>query len=226
MNRARKLTVGLCIAAAIGLAWGLSWFTHALMADSYPGEPAYDPVANMPPPVDLKSVQRGWPTSLTTPGDRVRLAAYMRRMESQSPPPVAAPSAAAAPAALDLGTLLASADPAMGKSKAQVCLSCHNFQQGGADGIGPNLWGVIGRDVASRPGFAYSPAMAAQAGSWSYARLFAYLASPARAVPGNKMGFAGMRRPEDRAAVLSYLATLSASPPPFPQSSGQATNAR
>ena len=226
MNRARKLMAGLCVASAIGFVWGLSWFTHALMADSYPGEPAYNPVADMPPPVDLKSVQRGWPDSLAAPGDRIRLAAYMRRMESQSPPPVTAPSAAPAPVALDLATLLASADPAVGKTKAQVCMACHDFQKGGADGIGPNLWGVIDRDVASRPGFAYSPAMSAEPGRWSYARLFEYLASPARAVPGNKMGFAGMRRPEDRAAVLTYLATLSASPPPFPPGSGQATNAR
>jgi cytochrome c len=79
------------------------------------------------------------------------------------------------------------------------------------------LWGVVGRPVGSHAGFAYSPAMKAHGGSWTYDQLFEFLASPARDVPGTKMSFAGLRRPEDRAAVIRYLATLGNGAPPLPK---------
>lgn len=220
MNRSRWLTAIFCVAASLGVAWGLNFFFENLMAPGYPARLAYDPVDHMPPPVDMAAVQRGWPDSLNEPGERVRLIAYMSDKERQGPMRSIAPSAVAQPAVLDLGTLLASADPHAGQAKAQVCTSCHDFTQGGPDRIGPNLWGVVGRDVASRPAFSYSQAMSAQPGAWSYQRLFDYLASPARAVPGNKMGFGGLRSPEDRAAVVRFLGTLGANPPPLPQPQG------
>jgi cytochrome c len=111
---------------------------------------------------------------------------------------------------------LAAADAQKGRQTAQVCTSCHSFDQG-QDRIGPSLWGVVGRNVASRATFTYSSAFRAQTGSWSYERLDHYLTSPAKAIPGNKMGFAGLRRAEDRANVLAFLRTLSASPVPFPK---------
>lgn len=212
----------LCTAGWIGLAWGLNFFFGSLMAERSSGELAYAP-EGLPPPVDLAAVQRGWPDSLS-PGERVRVAAYMNRVERQAPSLIPARGPAAAPARLDLGALLAGADANTGKSKAQACASCHTFQQGGSNGIGPNLWGIVGRDIAAHSGFSYSEAMAAQPGTWSYARLFDYLASPARDIPGNKMGFAGLRRPEDRAAVIRYLATLG-TPPPLPQPQAPAEEA-
>jgi cytochrome c len=124
--------------------------------------------------------------------------------------------AAAPPPPVDLGTALAAADAKKGQQTAQVCTSCHSFEQG-QDRVGPSLWGVVGRNVASRPTFKYSAAFAAQTGNWTYERLDHYLTNPAKAIPGNKMGFAGLRRPEDRANVLAYLRTLSASPVPFPK---------
>lgn len=216
MNRDRRRIAGLSIAAAIAVAWGGYWFAGRLIPISYPGELASKPAEDMPPRVDLASIQRGWPNGLDEPGERNRVAAYMHDIERQAP--LAAPAAAPVPAApVDLGALLASADAVAGKEKARVCTTCHDFERGGPDRTGPNLWGVIGRHVASRAGFSYSPAMAAQQGVWSYDRLFTYLASPARAVPGNKMAFAGFRRPEDRAAVLKYLASLGDTPPPLPR---------
>lgn len=217
MDRSRWLTAVVCVAGSIGVAWGLNFFFESLMAERYPARLAYAPVADMPPPVDLASVQRGWPNGGLEPAERVRLAAYMRSMERQTPRIVTPADGGQAPAPVDLGTLLASADANAGKSKVQACVSCHTFDQGGPNRIGPNLWGVIGRDIASHQGFAYSPAMSAQAGAWTYVRLFDYLASPARDIPGNKMGYAGMRRPEDRASVIRYLATLGSNPPPLPQ---------
>lgn len=219
MNRWQAAVV--CTAGWIGLAWGLDFFFASLMAQRSSGQLAYAP-EGLPPPVDLAAVQRGWPDSLEAPGERVRMAAYMHRIERQTPNLVPARGTAPPPAQIDLGTLLAGADANAGKGKAQACASCHTFDQGGPNRIGPNLWGIVGRDIASHQGFSYSQAMSAQAGAWSYAKLFDYLASPARDIPGNKMGYAGMRRPEDRAALIRYLATLGAGPPPLPPPSREA----
>jgi len=213
----RRRIAGISVAAAIALIGVGSWFSHRLIPIIYPGELAYKP-DDAPPSVDLAAVQRGWPGGLDQPGERNRLAVYMHDIEHQAPASAAKPRAIAAPAApVDLGKLLASADADAGKGKARVCATCHDFAPGGPNRVGPNLWGVIGRKVASHPGFSYSPAMSAQQGAWTFDRLFTYLASPARAVPGTKMSFAGLGRPEDRAAVIKYLATLSAKPLPLPQ---------
>lgn len=217
MDRSRWLMAAVCVAGWVGLYWGLSFFFESLMAENYPPRLAAEPVANMPPPVDMAAVQRNWPNSLNQPQDRARLRAYLGKLEREAPLQSIAPRAPVQPVIQDLGTLLLQADPHAGQQKARVCMSCHDFAQGGPDLVGPNLWGVVGRDIASRPGFSYSEAMSAQAGAWSYQRLFDYLESPARAVPGNKMGFAGLRRPEDRAAVVRYLATVTPNPPPLPQ---------
>src|SRR3546814_14422988 len=72
---------------------------------------------------------------------------------------------------VDLGTLLAAADPARGESVGKVCASCHTFEQGGPNRTGPNLWGIVGRPVASAPGFAYSDALAGHPGAWTYEQL-------------------------------------------------------
>jgi cytochrome c len=226
MNRRRARIAAMAVAAAAAIAWGGDWFARQLIPVIYPGELAYKP-DEVPPPVDLAAVQRGWPGGLDAPGERNRLAAYMHDIERQAPMP-AQPKAAPVPAKpVDLAALLASADPDAGKAKARACLTCHDFQQGGPDRIGPNLWGVMGRDVASRPGFAYSPAMTSQAGAWTYDRMFAFLASPARDMPGTKMSYAGLSRPEDRAAILKYLATLGGhAPPPQTQGAGRSGTAK
>jgi cytochrome c len=129
----------------------------------------------------------------------------------------ATPALAAPAPVVDLGTLLAAADAQKGRQTAMVCTSCHTFDQGGEDRTGPSLWGVVGRNVASRKTFTYSSAFAAQTGNWTYERLDRWLANPAKAVPGTKMTFAGIRKPEDRANVIAFLSTLSASPVPFPK---------
>ncbi|HKX80289.1 MAG TPA: cytochrome c family protein [Novosphingobium sp.] len=217
------LTAGGCVAGWILIAWTLNWFTGQLAAESGSNSVrlAYKPVSDMPPPVDLASVQRGWPDSLDQQQSR-RLQGYLHDIEGQAPPPAAtAPQPAATPE-LDLGTLLANADAKTGKAKAQVCMSCHDLSSGGPNRVGPNLWQVVGRDIASRPGFTYSPAMTGRQGSWTYDMLDDFLARPARTVPGTKMTFAGLRRPEDRAAVIRFLATLGTNPPPFPQREGGA----
>lgn len=217
MDRSRWLVAALCVAGWVGVYWGMDFFFKGLIAETYPARLSAEPVSDMPPPVDMAAVQRSWPDSLNQPQDRARLTAYLQNLEREAPLQTIAPSAPAPPIAVDLGTLLSKADPHAGQQKARVCVSCHDFTQGGADRIGPNLWGVVGRDIASRRGFSYSDAMSAQEGAWSYQRLFDYLESPARSMPGNRMSFAGLRRPEDRAAVIRYLTTLNPNPPPLPQ---------
>ena len=95
---------------------------------------------------------------------------------------------------------------AMGEQVFKRCFACHTITPGGTNGIGPNLHGIVGRAVAAVPDFAYSPAMRAKGGVWDAAALDAYLASPVRALPGNRMTFAGIAEPAEREALILYLA--------------------
>lgn len=121
----------------------------------------------------------------------------------------------------DWGTVLPAADARAGEQVAQRCAQCHTWSKGGPDGIGPNLWGVVGRARASRASFSYSTAMAANHDPWTYDKLFVYWKSPASMVPGTKMSFAGLRSAQDRINLLAYLRTQSDSPlaipPPQPK---------
>ena len=92
-----------------------------------------------------------------------------------------------------------------GASLFNRCAACHNLKPGGAHGLGPNLNGVVGRKAGSAEGFRYSPAMAASGLVWDEATLDRFLASPSKTVPGTKMSFAGLSRPEQRKAVIDYL---------------------
>jgi len=120
--------------------------------------------------------------------------------------PIAGAAVEGAEAGPDLGTLLAAADPAKGEAVFAKCTSCHSIAQGGANGIGPNLYGVIGKPVGKHAaGFAYSDALGGHGGDWSYQNLFDWLHSPKAFAPGTKMSFAGLSAPEDRANLIAYL---------------------
>lgn len=125
----------------------------------------------------------------------------------------------AAPAAEEkpLAVLLASADPAAGANVAKKCAACHSFDKGGPNKVGPDLWGVVGRDVGKHEGFSYSPAMAEHGGQWSFEALNTFIKGPKAAVPGTKMAFAGLPKDTDRANVLAYLRSLADSPVPLPE---------
>ncbi|MGF1608453.1 MAG: c-type cytochrome [Kiloniellales bacterium] len=112
--------------------------------------------------------------------------------------------------------LLASADPAAGETAARKCTACHTFDQGGANRIGPNLYGVVGRDIAGVSGFSFSAALQDMEGDWSYEALNHFVADPKGFAPGTKMSFAGVRRVEERADLIAYLRGLSDSPMPLP----------
>jgi len=108
----------------------------------------------------------------------------------------------------DWGTVLPTADVAAGEAAFARCQACHNIAQGGADGIGPNLFGVVGGPVMHRAGFAYSDAMSAhkaEAPTWGYDQLDAFITAPGRYVPGTKMSFAGIRDTQTRINLIAYL---------------------
>ena len=121
--------------------------------------------------------------------------------------------------AVPLATLLAEADPAKGESIFAKCMSCHTINAGGANGIGPNLHGIMGKAVGSHvPGFAYSDALKSHGGNWDFENMDAWLKSPKAFASGTKMTFAGLGKPEDRAAMLVYLNNQGSSlplPPPL-----------
>ena len=100
---------------------------------------------------------------------------------------------------------LASADPAKGEQVFKKCAACHNADQGGANALGPNLWGVVGKPHAAHPGFAFSDALKGVPGNWDFKALDAWLSSPKKYAPGTKMTFAGLSNPEDRANVIAFL---------------------
>lgn len=127
----------------------------------------------------------------------------------------AAAPAEAAPA-VSVGTLLASADAAKGQAVFKACQACHDGTKGGPNKVGPNLWGIVGRDRGSHEGFAYSDAMAASHDPWTYENLNEFLTAPGKYVKGTKMAFGGIKKDADRGNLLAYLATLSDSPVAFP----------
>lgn len=135
-------------------------------------------------------------------------------------PDAPAEEAAAAPAdkapAQPLPILLAKADVAKGEADAKVCTACHNLQKGGGAKVGPPLWGVVGRPVASIAGFDYSEGIKKKGGNWSLEDINAFITNPKGYIPGTKMGYAGEESPEKRADIVDYLHTLSDSPQPLP----------
>ena len=104
-------------------------------------------------------------------------------------------------------TAHADGDVAAGKGVFNKCALCHTTDAA-KKGIGPTLFGVLGRHSAGVEGFSYSEGMKAANKTWDLATLDAYLADPKGQVPGTKMVFAGLPKPEDRANVIAYLATL------------------
>jgi len=126
----------------------------------------------------------------------------------------------------DLATLLAKGNEAHGAEVAKKCGLCHNFEKGGPNMIGPDLYGVLGRKVASHEGYEYSDALKAKGGTWDYESINHMIENPAAYVPGTKMAiFPGLPDAQERADVLLFLRTKNDNPPPLPEVTAAATPA-
>lgn len=198
MNRSRKTHLRLTACLILGLTMGLA----ACGPGETPGEPvdpapAAEPApaivatpaptdaAGPPTPVPAEPVEPAEvPVAVSAPTPVVAEAAPVKAAPAASPPPPEKPAAFAA------------------------CASCHSVESGGRNGIGPNLFGVMGRQVGGKAGYAYSDAMAAHGGTWTPALMDEFLAGPREAVPGTKMMGAPVRNAETRQALVAYLSSL------------------
>lgn len=118
---------------------------------------------------------------------------------------------------ISLSAALAAGDAGSGAKVFKKCAACHSVEAADGNKIGPNLHGILGREVATAEGFGYSSAMQAYGGIWSYERLDQYLSDPKGTIPGNKMAFAGLKKATDRADVMLYLRESSPDAPPLPE---------
>jgi cytochrome c len=134
--------------------------------------------------------------------------------------------AGGAAAELPIAHYLQTADAARGEAVFRKCAACHNADQGGANGLGPNLWGTMGANVAHVAGFNYSDALRGHGGNWDWETMSSWLHSPRTFAPGTKMTFAGLSDPQDRADVMLFLNThggnLQVPPPPAEGAPGNA----
>ena len=128
----------------------------------------------------------------------------------------------AAPAAAEpqksMTEVFASANAANGPAVFRQCATCHTINKGGANGAGPNLWGVVGRNHGGSAGFNYSAAMKAKASEpWTLEQIYAFITNPRGALPGTTMSFAGIRSEQQRADLIAYLREQADSPVPAPK---------
>lgn len=113
--------------------------------------------------------------------------------------------------------LLAEADIARGQKLSKACAACHSFDKGGANGVGPNLYGVVGKAKQSVSGFTYSGVLNTNGGNvWTYEELNKFFWKPKKYAPGTKMNYVGLKKPEDRAAMIAWLRTLAPSAKALP----------
>lgn len=158
----------------------------------------------------LSEILVGHPKDKAKPGYVLPVTAAVSGPATKAAPPAAFKFAEVAP-------LLKSASAENGQSVFSQCRSCHTIDKGGRVLQGPNLWGVIGQKIASNPGFTrYSSALKAKQGTWNYETLATYLNNPPGAIPGNTMGFQGIRNNSDLADLLAYMRAQSDQPAPLP----------
>lgn len=149
----------------------------------------------------------------TTPGEMPKSTPETHG--TQAAKPTDAPKVAS----VSIGEMLASGNADKGAKVAKKCLACHSFDKGGKNKVGPNLYGIVGKNVGVTKGFKYSKAMKNYAGknkNWEYANLVTFLKKPKKAVPKTKMAFAGLKKDKDLSNLIAYLRTNAETPVPLP----------
>jgi cytochrome c len=133
---------------------------------------------------------------------------------------------AAAKPETPIAQLLQKADAKVGETIFKKCQACHDGTKGGPNKVGPNLYGVVDRPIASHEGFSYSSGIKdfSKGGSekWTYDHLYHFLMAPKKFIAGTAMGFAGLPKETDRADVIAYLRTLADTPEPLPDANAPA----
>jgi cytochrome c len=188
-------------------------------------------------------------TTMAFPGlpdgqQRADVIAFLRTKTSNPPPLPEVVAAKEAPAAegakpaegaakgeavpgAEILPALAKADPKKGEASVALCKVCHSFDKGAPSPIGPNLYGVVGRKIASLEGFNYSPAIKAKQseGDWTFEHLDLWLTNPQAFASGTTMAFPGLPDLHTRADVIAFLRTKSDSPVPLPEAAPAAAPA-
>ena len=117
---------------------------------------------------------------------------------------------------LDISAFLALGSIENGKKVFKKCAACHSINEGGGNKIGPKLWNVMFRPAGSIADYKYSKALSSYGKEWTWEEMNGFLMKPAKWIKGNKMGFAGLKKEEDRASVILYLNENSDNPKPLP----------
>jgi len=117
---------------------------------------------------------------------------------------------------VDISALLALGNAKDGKKVFKKCAACHSINQGGGNKIGPKLWNVMFRPVGSISDYKYSKSLSSYGKEWTWEEMNGFLLKPSKWIKGNKMGFAGLKKEEDRASVILYLNENSENPKPLP----------
>lgn len=215
-----KITFAAFFAVTVMIA--ANWTAQFVFRDAYSHQLVIDiPDFDEAPLVNRAALQRSWPNGLSELSMRAQVRAQMQDVENLEPPKRTAALIADTPGPPvpepDLATLLASADIANGQKRSRICASCHTFDNGGRNGTGPNLWGVVGRDIAATASFDYSDALASEPGSWTFEKLNAYLLKPSAEIPGNQMFYQGIGKARDRADLIAYMRMQGATQIPLPE---------
>ena len=146
--------------------------------------------------------------------DKPKKSAY--KVDIQESTQVSSSTAKKIEEKIDISALLALGDVSHGEKVFKKCSACHLVNKGGENKIGPALYGIIGRKVASKKDYKYSKAMAAYDKDWTFEEMNGYLKKPQSYIKGTKMAFAGLRKEKDRASVILYLNQNSDNPLPLP----------
>ena len=117
---------------------------------------------------------------------------------------------------VDIASLMAMGDIALGEKVFKKCAACHSIVKGGKNNIGPALYNVVGRKIGAVTDYKYSKALSSYDKEWTFEELNGYLTKPAKWIKGTKMAFAGLRKEKDRASVILYLNQNSDNPLPLP----------